>query len=127
MPPEPKDKADIDDGVPDQKRTCPYCSIVIETRPYWSHIATEHPKEYENSQATWLPLYNDYTTAGMDLDTILMVMTELFNTPASDIEAFLFHALYKEKTAAGMSPANAKAAVAQATGKTLADVAKRIK
>lgn len=124
---EPKDKVLGDEAVPDQMRTCPYCSKVIETRPYWSHIATEHPDEYQNSQGTWLPLYKDYASAGMDIGTILMVMSELFNTPGEDLEAFLMLTLYKEKIATGACEADAIAEVAQALGKKPADIEKRVK
>ncbi|MBN2151466.1 MAG: hypothetical protein JW839_08475 [Candidatus Lokiarchaeota archaeon] len=126
-PPDAKDKAEMDESVLDQKRTCPYCSKVIETRPYWSHIATEHPAEYENSQGTWLPLYKDYATAGMEIATILMVMSELFNAKSEDIESFLMHSLYKEKVAAGTCDADAKAELAQLFGCAITDIEKRIK
>ena len=125
--PDGKDKVEMDEGVLEQKRTCPYCSVVIETRPYWSHIATEHPSEYENSQGTWLPLYKDYASAGMDIGTILMVMSELFNASSKDLESFLMHALYKEKIAAGTCDADAVADVAQALDKKPAEIKKRIR
>ncbi len=127
IPPESKDKVVMDEAPPEQKRTCPYCSIVIETRPYWSHIATEHPSEYENSQGTWLPLYKDYSSAGMDIATILMVMSELFNASSKDLESFLTHSLYKEKIAAGVCETDAVAEVAKVLGKQPADVTKLIK
>jgi hypothetical protein len=125
--PDAKDKADGDENVPDQMRTCPYCSKVIDTRPYWSHIATEHPSEYENSQGTWMPLYKDYASAGMDIATILMVMSELFNASSKDLESFIVHALYKEKIAAGSCQEDSVADVAQALGKTPAEIKKLIK
>jgi hypothetical protein len=125
--PDVKDKVEMDENVPEQMRTCPYCSKVIETRPYWSHIATEHPTEYENSQGTWLPLYKDYTSAGMDIETILMVMSELFNASTKDLESFLIHTLYKEKIAEGICEADAVAGVAQLLGKTPAEIKKRVK
>ncbi len=46
---------------------------------------------------------------------------------AKDIESFLMHALYKEKTAAGASESDAAADVAQALGKKPAEVIKRVK
>ncbi len=125
-PTEPTDKV-VDEIPLEQKRSCPYCSIVIETRPYWSHIATEHPTEYENSQGTWLPLYKDYSSAGMEITTILMVMSELFNASSKDLESFLMHSLFKEKIAAGTSEADAVAAVAQALGKKPAEVTTIVK
>jgi len=117
----------MDENLIDEDRTCPYCGIVIQTRPYWAHVSIEHPDEYENSQTAWLPLYQDYTLAGMELPTILLVMSELFNTPQADIESFLIHALYKEKTKNGMPATDAKAEIGAKFGKSAADLNKRLK
>ncbi|MHA1715347.1 MAG: hypothetical protein ACTSXU_09210 [Promethearchaeota archaeon] len=88
--------------IPNELRKCPYCDEMIETRPYWNHIATKHPKEYENSRTTWYPLFKDYVLAGMSIDTILMVMPELFNSTPEEIENFLIHETYKDKISEGM-------------------------
>nr|MDO8087266.1 hypothetical protein [Candidatus Sigynarchaeum springense] len=125
--PEPKNKGEIDESFLEQKRTCPYCSKAIETRPYWSHISSEHPSEYQDSQGTWLPLYKDYATAGMEISTILLVMSELFNQPIKDIESFLIHALYKEKVAAGTGEAEAVDDIAKALDKSPAAIKKLVK
>ncbi|MEX2681404.1 MAG: hypothetical protein Q6373_007375 [Candidatus Sigynarchaeota archaeon] len=125
--PEPKGKGEMEEAFLEQKRTCPYCSKVIETRPYWSHISSEHPAEYENSQGTWLPLYKDYIVAGMEISTILLVMSELFNQPIKDIEAFLVHSLYKEKIAAGTGEEAAIDEVAKALDKSPAAIRKLVK
>ena len=117
----------MSEEIPDEARPCPYCGELIQTRPYWAHVSTEHPDEYENSQAAWLPLYQDYTLAGMEIPIILMVMSELFNTPQSDIESFLIHALYHEKLKNGMDPADAKKEIAERFGKSMADLNKRFK
>ena len=63
----------------------------------------------------------------MDIATILMVMTELFNASSKDLESFLIHALYKEKTAAGICESDAVAEVAQSLGKKTSEVMRRIK
>ncbi|MHA1699758.1 MAG: hypothetical protein ACTSWN_13015 [Promethearchaeota archaeon] len=88
--------------IPNELRKCSYCDEMIETRPYWNHIATKHPKEYENSRTTWYPLFKDYVLAGMSIDTILMVMPELFNSTPEEIENFLIHETYKDKISEGM-------------------------
>nr|MDO8117119.1 hypothetical protein [Candidatus Sigynarchaeota archaeon] len=103
-PQENQNKSSVsDDDFVDEVRKCPYCGITIETRPYWGHIANAHPNEYENSRATWYPLFKDYTSAGMDAATVLMVMPELFNTPAEEIESFLIDQEFKDKTGQGMA------------------------
>ncbi len=99
----PNNPPDTRDDFTDEVRKCPYCGITIDTRPYWAHIANEHPGEYENSRSTWYPLFKDYTSAGMDAATVLMVMPELFNTPAAEIESFLIDQEFKQKTGEGIA------------------------
>ncbi|MHA1682317.1 MAG: hypothetical protein ACTSUE_15375 [Promethearchaeota archaeon] len=103
--------------IPDNLRVCPYCKKEIKTRPYWNHIASDHPDEYENSRTAWYPLYKDYSIAGMDADTILMVMPELFNVSREEIESFLIVESVNEKISSGMSEGDAKKEVAEAFGK----------
>nr|MDO8111378.1 hypothetical protein [Candidatus Sigynarchaeota archaeon] len=117
-----------EDSTLEQNRACPYCGKIIEIRPYWAHISAEHPQEYESSQEnTWLPLYKDYATAGMDIGTILMVMSELFNTAAKEIEAFLIQAIYNEKIKAGFSDDAVRGEIAQSFGKDPAEIKKWLK
>lgn len=119
--------SEMDEEILDESRPCPYCGQIIQTRPYWAHVANEHPDEYENSQSAWLPLYQDYTLAGMELKTILLVMSELFNMPQTDIESFLIHALYNEKIKNGMPANDAKVEIGTRFGKSAADLNKRLK
>ncbi len=121
-------ESDKDDPTPEEDRACPYCGKVIAVRPYWAHISAEHPREYESSQEhTWLPLYKDYATAGMEISTILLVMSELFNTPAKEIESFLIQALYNEKIKTGFSDDAVRGEIAQAFGKAASDIKNWIK
>ena len=104
-------------GEPAWTRECPYCGKTIDCRPYWNHVSSEHPEEYENSRTTWYPLYKDYASAGMDIGTILMVMAELFNSAAEQIESFLMLQSFEEANASGASKDEAFAHVAAAFGK----------
>lgn len=110
--------------VPDELRKCPYCKQDIETRPFWNHIATVHPEEYENSKITWFPLFKDYKEAGMNIETILMVMPELFNAPAEEIEIFLIHESFTEMTGAGTTQEDAFESLAAEFGKDVAEIKK---
>ena len=103
----------MDESFLEENRTCPYCNKVIDTRPYWNHIANEHPEEYENSRNTWYPLYKDYSLAGMEITQILMVMPELFNTSAEEIESFLIDQSFKEKIKNGTERENAISEIAE--------------
>lgn len=107
---------------PAWERACPYCGQTIDCRPYWNHVAKEHPEEYENSRATWFPLYKDYSSAGMDIGTILMVMTELFNTPAAEIESFLLRESFQELVDGGSGEQAALEGLAESFGKDVAVV-----
>ncbi|MHA1792221.1 MAG: hypothetical protein ACTSVI_06215 [Promethearchaeota archaeon] len=115
-----------EDEIPDNMRICPYCKKEINTRPYWNHIALEHPKEYENSKSTWYPLYKDYVLAGMDINTILMVMPELFNASKEEIESFLIVESFKDLVRSGTSESDAKSQVAELFQKTVKQVEKLI-
>ncbi|MFX0099011.1 MAG: hypothetical protein ACFFCS_05475 [Candidatus Hodarchaeota archaeon] len=112
--------------LPDEPRACPYCDEIITHRPYWNHIATKHPEEYENSRTTWKPLFDDYTLAGMDAQTSLMVMAELFNNPIDIIEPFLMIEIVKEKFEEGVPEEEALKQIAEIFGKSVAEVKKNV-
>jgi len=71
-----------------QLRTCPYCGEILK-KPYWVHVQTEHPDEYNNSKDTWKQLFQDYKDAGMDDDISIKVVSELFNADPADIRKLL--------------------------------------
>ena len=68
-------------------RECPYCGKMLK-RPYWQHIQKKHPAEYEKNE-TWIQLYKDYASMGMEKSMCLMVISELFNVSQEDIESYL--------------------------------------
>lgn len=68
-------------------RKCPYCGVMLE-RPYWVHIQSNHPAEYAKNE-TWIQLYKDYTSMGMDQSMSLMVISELFNQSIDDVKDYL--------------------------------------
>ena len=77
--------AQDEEGLP--VRTCPYCGVVLE-RPYWAHVQANHPDEYEK-HTTWVNLYKDYSSMGMDKNICLMVISELFNVSPETVESYL--------------------------------------
>ncbi|MFO8020775.1 MAG: hypothetical protein R6U96_19285 [Promethearchaeia archaeon] len=74
-------------GEQQNRRKCPYCGNPLE-HPYWAHIQAEHPEEYQKKE-TWVQLYNDYKSMGMQKAMSLKVISELFNTKPAEIESFL--------------------------------------
>ena len=74
-------------GDSDEGRKCPYCGVVLK-HPYWSHVQQEHPEEYAKNE-TWVTLYKDYSSMGMDRSVCIMVIGELFNVSAEEVESFL--------------------------------------
>ena len=76
-------------------RKCPYCGKELVERPYWRHIEKQHKEEYESDQQTWIQLYKDYTSMGMEQDKSLQVISEIFNKDPETIKEFLakHHAL----------------------------------
>ena len=72
----------------DIKRRCPYCGKMLN-RPYWAHLAQDHPDEYNNNKATWVQLYQDYRAAGMAEDVSITVVSELFNADPGDVRKLL--------------------------------------
>lgn len=66
---------------------CPFCGKKID-KPYWSHVQTEHPAEYEKKQ-TWIKLYKDYIGMGMESTISLQVIAELYNTKSAEVSSFL--------------------------------------
>ncbi|MHA1343457.1 MAG: hypothetical protein ACTSQG_05690 [Promethearchaeota archaeon] len=74
-------------GSDEEQRDCPYCGQKLK-RPYWQHIQSEHPQEYA-AKETWVQLYKDYKSMGMDDSICLMVIGELFNANPTEIESFL--------------------------------------
>jgi len=73
----------------DQTRKCPYCSKPLTRRPYWKHIQEMHPQEFENDTSTWIQLFKDYSTMGMNKEVSITVIAEIFNKPPKLIEDFL--------------------------------------
>ncbi len=71
----------------DQKNRCPYCNKVLK-HPYWAHIQQYHPEEYKKKK-TWIKLYQDYSSVGMDDKVIFIIMAELFNVSADEIKFYL--------------------------------------
>ncbi|MFW9828944.1 MAG: hypothetical protein ACFFEY_15245 [Candidatus Thorarchaeota archaeon] len=74
----------------EESRFCPYCGVELEY-PYWQHIQKEHPDKYTQKE-TWIKLYKDYIGLGMDQETSLKVISELFNATEEEIESFLKNA-----------------------------------
>lgn len=74
----------------EESRFCPYCGVELQ-HPYWQHIQKEHPDKYTQKE-TWIKLYQDYTGLGMDEQTSLMVISELFNATQDEIKSFLKNA-----------------------------------
>ena len=70
-----------------EQRKCPYCGVMLK-RPYWVHIQSKHPAEYSKNE-TWIQLYKDYTSMGMDESMSLMVISELFNQKIDDVKSYL--------------------------------------
>ncbi|MHA1803300.1 MAG: hypothetical protein ACTSU4_02070 [Promethearchaeota archaeon] len=66
---------------------CPFCKKKID-RPYWAHVQSEHPDEYKKKQ-TWVKLFKDYISLGMDQEISLQVIAELYNTSPSEVKSFL--------------------------------------
>ncbi|MHA1932042.1 MAG: hypothetical protein ACW96X_05850 [Promethearchaeota archaeon] len=73
-----------------ESRFCPYCGISLE-HPYWAHIQDKHPEKYTQKE-TWINLYQDYSSLGMDDTTSLMVISELFNATTDEVKSFLKNA-----------------------------------
>ena len=74
-------------GKDKDARECPYCHKIIR-RPYWVHIQKHHSAEYEKNE-TWIQLYRDYSSMGMEKSMCLMVISELFNVSQDDVESYL--------------------------------------
>lgn len=74
----------------EESRFCPYCGVELE-HPYWAHIQAKHPDKYTQKE-TWIKLWQDYTGLGMDEQTSLMVISELFNATQEEIKSFLKNA-----------------------------------
>lgn len=72
------------------ERVCPYCKKKL-TKPYWRHIQTDHPHEYESSTDTWKQLYLDYTAMGMSDVISIRAICELFNKSEEEVRDFLKH------------------------------------
>ncbi|QEE16572.1 hypothetical protein DSAG12_02402 [Promethearchaeum syntrophicum] len=73
----------------DKTRYCPYCKQELKRRPYWKHIQEVHPKEFESDTSTWIQLFKDYSTMGMNKAVSLQVIAEIFNKSPKFIEDFL--------------------------------------
>ncbi len=71
----------------DEIKKCPYCGIELE-HPYWAHVQEMHPEEYAKKE-TWIPLYRDYASMGMEESMCIMVISELFNVDQTEIKSFL--------------------------------------
>ena len=77
-------------SVDEESRFCPYCGVPLK-HPYWQHIQAKHPDKYSQKE-TWIRLFEDYTSLGMDPATSLMVISELFNATQEEIKSFLKNA-----------------------------------
>jgi hypothetical protein len=71
----------------EESRYCPYCGVKL-THPYWQHVQKEHQDKYAQKE-TWIKLFQDYSAVGMDTETSLKVISELFNATEDEIESFL--------------------------------------
>ncbi|MBN1802398.1 MAG: hypothetical protein JW891_12880 [Candidatus Lokiarchaeota archaeon] len=71
----------------EEARECPYCGEML-SRPYWHHIQENHPQEYAKHE-TWISLYKDYSSMGMDQSICFMVIAELFNSTPDQVKSFL--------------------------------------
>jgi uncharacterized C2H2 Zn-finger protein len=70
-------------------RICPYCGKKLTERPYWRHLQKVHPEEYANDKKTWIQLFKDYTSMGMNQHSTITVISEIFNKDYETIKAFL--------------------------------------
>ncbi|MHA2038091.1 MAG: hypothetical protein ACW98X_16770 [Promethearchaeota archaeon] len=73
-----------------ESRFCPYCGVALK-HPYWAHIQDKHPEKYTQKE-TWIKLWQDYRGLGMDQQTSLMVIAELFNATQDEVKSFLENA-----------------------------------
>ena len=71
-----------------ENRKCPYCGKKLN-RPYWRHIQIEHEKEFMEDTGTWIQLYKDYRSMGMNEDISIKAICELFNRSEEEIRSFL--------------------------------------
>ncbi|MBY8982765.1 MAG: hypothetical protein KGD57_07440 [Candidatus Lokiarchaeota archaeon] len=74
-----------DDG--ERITKCPYCGLKLG-HPYWAHVQQKHPEEYKKKQ-TWISLYKDYRSMGMDQSICFTVIGELFNVEPQEVKFFL--------------------------------------
>ena len=80
-----------------ETRKCPYCGVPLK-HPYkfiyliqteeWQHIQSDHPGEYARNE-TWIQLYKDYSSMGMNNEMSILVISELFNQSTQDVESYL--------------------------------------
>ena len=75
-------------NIAGEVRKCPYCGIDLQA-PYWRHIESKHPKEYQSDKSTWIQLFADYTAMGMDRKNSIGVIGQIFNREPKVIESFL--------------------------------------
>ncbi|MBD3196671.1 MAG: hypothetical protein GF317_16565 [Candidatus Lokiarchaeota archaeon] len=72
----------------DEKVTeCPYCGAKLR-HPYWAHVQEKHPEEYQKKE-TWISLFKDYKSMGMDDSICYTVIGELFNAPPDEVKFFV--------------------------------------
>ncbi|MFX0032862.1 MAG: hypothetical protein ACFE8E_05115 [Candidatus Hodarchaeota archaeon] len=74
----------------EESRFCPYCGVALK-HPYWVHVQETHPDKYSQKQ-TWIKLYEDYRSSGMNQDISLTVISELFNATIEEVKSFLRNA-----------------------------------
>ncbi len=72
----------------EEERKCPYCGISLRA-PFWRHVETKHPKEYASDKNTWLRLFDDYVSMGMDKETSVSVICQIFNRDPKTVREFL--------------------------------------
>jgi uncharacterized C2H2 Zn-finger protein len=73
-------------------RLCPYCNKTLKEKPYWRHIQSQHPREFETDKKTWTQLFKDYSTMGMNSQISILAICELFNKSEEEVRAYLKNA-----------------------------------
>lgn len=70
-------------------RQCPYCNKTLKEKPYWRHIQSQHPHEFETDKKTWTQLFKDYKQMGMAAKISILAICELFNKSEEEVRAYL--------------------------------------
>lgn len=73
----------------EHERKCPYCGHITKNNTYWRHLESQHSNEYNSDQNSWLKLFEDYTSMGMDKESSISVICQLFNQETTTIKEYL--------------------------------------